>query len=181
MDGRAPAGRRVFPYPLVEGPCCRTDVSAAAGGTRYLVDAIGHETLSFGRASRPFAAPDLPLPRSHYVEDGGGSPADSQADTLPREGSADLALRVLPKEGQVEVVYSSFQVRPVGSPSVRGVESSVHSHLLDCGEGEARVLVRILAKEKDAINARLREAIAIKKRSPELNVRRDSDLADLIF
>ena len=62
-----------------------------------------------------------------------------------------------------------------------GRGSTVHSHLLDCGEGEARVLVRILAKEKDAINARLREAIAIKKRSPELNVRRDSDLADLVF
>ena len=43
------------------------------------------------------------------------------------------------------------------------------------------MLVRILAKEKDAINARLREAITIKKRSPELNVRRDSDLADLVF
>jgi hypothetical protein len=41
--------------------------------------------------------------------------------------------------------------------------------------------VRILANEKDAVNTRLREAILIKKRRPQLNTQADSDLVDLIF
>ena len=59
--------------------------------------------------------------------------------------------------------------------------STVHQHLTSCGAGEARVQVRILAREKDEVSTRLREAITIKKRRPELNIRNESDLADLVF
>ena len=65
--------------------------------------------------------------------------------------------------------------------TMTGRGSTVHQHLISCGEGEARVRVRILAKEKDEVNTRLREAIIIKKLRPELNTRAESDLVNLIF
>ena len=62
-----------------------------------------------------------------------------------------------------------------------GRGSTVHSHLMACGGGAPKVNVRIIAREKDEVNTRLREAIVIKKTQPELNVREDGDLVDLIF
>ena len=62
-----------------------------------------------------------------------------------------------------------------------GRGSTVHQHFINCGDGEARVQVRILAKEKDEVNTRLREVIAIKRLRPELNIRTESDLVDLVF
>ena len=57
----------------------------------------------------------------------------------------------------------------------QGRGSTIHGHLLDCGEGTAQVEVRILAREKDAVNTRLREAILIRKLAPQLNLREESD------
>ena len=50
-----------------------------------------------------------------------------------------------------------------------------------CGEGAAQVRIRILAREKDEVNTRLREAITIKRLRPELNTRSESDLVDFVF
>ena len=81
--------------------------------------------------------------------------------------------------------YVGSTTRPlherVREHTVTGRGSAIHEHLLTCGEGAARVQVRILAKEKDEVNTRLREAIAIKRLRPELNTRADSDLVDLVF
>ena len=65
--------------------------------------------------------------------------------------------------------------------TVIGRGSTVHQHFLRCGQGNAQVHVAILAREKDEVNTRLREAIIIKKRQPQLNTRIDSDLAALVF
>ena len=62
-----------------------------------------------------------------------------------------------------------------------GRGSAIHGHLLGCGEGTAQVQVRVLTREKDEVNTRLGEAIAIKRLRPELNTRADSDLVDLVF
>ena len=62
-----------------------------------------------------------------------------------------------------------------------GRGTSIYEHLLRCGQGAARVQVEILAREKDAVKTRLREAILIKKRHPELNTQTGSDLIDLVF
>ena len=62
-----------------------------------------------------------------------------------------------------------------------GRGSTVHGHLVTCGGGTARVRVRIVTKEKDEVNTRLREAIVIRKTQPELNTREESDLVDLVF
>ena len=64
--------------------------------------------------------------------------------------------------------------------TTQGRGSTVHSHLKACGGGTANVVVKVLAKEKDEVNTRLREAIIIKKTRPELNTQEDSDLVDLI-
>jgi hypothetical protein len=60
--------------------------------------------------------------------------------------------------------------------TIKGRGSTIHGHLLACGGGTAQVQIKILAKEKDAVNTRLREALLIKKRRPELNIQEDSDL-----
>ena len=65
--------------------------------------------------------------------------------------------------------------------TVTGRGSTIFNHLTTCGGGTAQPQVRILAREKDEVNTRLREAILIKKLRPELNTRTDSDLVDLIF
>ena len=65
--------------------------------------------------------------------------------------------------------------------TVTGRGSNIHDHLTTCGEGAARVQIRVLATEKDPVNTRLREALLIKKMQPELNTRNDSDLVDLVF
>ena len=81
--------------------------------------------------------------------------------------------------------YVGSTTRPVHERirehTVNGRGSTVHNHLLACGEGTARVRIRIVAKEKDEVNTRLREAIVIKQTRPELNTREESDLVDLLF
>ena len=62
-----------------------------------------------------------------------------------------------------------------------GRGSTIHAHLVRCGRGEAKVRVKILAREKDCVNTRLREAILIKKFQPCLNSREESDLTGLLF
>ena len=65
--------------------------------------------------------------------------------------------------------------------TTQGRGSTIHTHLKDCGRGTANVAVKVLAKEKDEVNTRLREAILIKKRKPDLNTQADSELADLVL
>ena len=65
--------------------------------------------------------------------------------------------------------------------TVSGRGSTIHSHLIVCGGGTARIRVNIIAREKDEVNTRLREAIVIKRTEPELNTREESDLVDLVF
>ena len=65
--------------------------------------------------------------------------------------------------------------------SVTGRGSTIHEHLVNCGGGTAQVRVRVLAREKDEVNTRLREAIIIKRLRPELNTRAESDFVDLVF
>ena len=81
--------------------------------------------------------------------------------------------------------YVGSTTRPVHERirehTANGRGSTVHNHFLTCGEGTARVSVRIVAREKDEVNTRLREAIVIKRTRPELSTREDSDLVDLIF
>ena len=48
-------------------------------------------------------------------------------------------------------------------------------------KGDPALQVRIVAREKDEINTRLREAIVIKRLRPELNTRSESDLVDFVF
>jgi hypothetical protein len=62
-----------------------------------------------------------------------------------------------------------------------GQGSTIHEHLTNCGGGVAQVQVRILVRERDEVNVRLREAIIIKRRRPELNTRNDSDLIESVF
>lgn len=64
--------------------------------------------------------------------------------------------------------------------TTQGRGSTIHGHLTDCGGGTAQVEVRILAREKDAVNTRLREALLIKKLRPQLNTREECDLIDLV-
>ena len=61
-----------------------------------------------------------------------------------------------------------------------GRGSTIHNHLSRCGGGTARVRVKVLAREKDEVNARIREAIIIGKVHPELNTQGESDLVDLV-
>ena len=81
--------------------------------------------------------------------------------------------------------YIGSTTRPlherVREHTATGRGSTVHEHLLSCGGGAARVQVRIVAREKDEVNTRLREAIVIKRLRPELNTRTESDLVDLVF
>ena len=60
--------------------------------------------------------------------------------------------------------------------TTRGRGSTIYEHLSTCGGGVARVSVKILAREKDEIHVRLREAIIIRRLSPELNCQEESDL-----
>ena len=62
-----------------------------------------------------------------------------------------------------------------------GRGSAIHEHLVACGGGAAQVRIRVLAREKDEVNTRLREAITIKRLRPELNTRSESDLVDFVF
>ena len=62
-----------------------------------------------------------------------------------------------------------------------GRGSAIHEHLVACGGGAAKIQVRILAREKDEVGTRLREAITIKRLRPELNTRYESDLIDFVF
>ena len=62
-----------------------------------------------------------------------------------------------------------------------GRGSTVHDHLTACGGGAARIQVQVLAREKDEVNTRLREAILIKSRRPELNVQTESDFVGFVF
>ena len=90
------------------------------------------------------------------------------------------------------VTCSSCGLRYVGSTTrplhervrehaVTGRGSAIHEHLTTCGSGSSEVQVRILAREADAVNTRLREAILIKKLRPELNTRTESEITDLVF
>ena len=65
--------------------------------------------------------------------------------------------------------------------TTQGRGSTIHEHLVSCGGGAARVEVKIVAKEKDEVNTRLREAITIKKLRPELNTQEESDLVNSVF
>jgi hypothetical protein len=62
-----------------------------------------------------------------------------------------------------------------------GRGSTIHDHLILCGSGIAQVRVKVVAREKDEVNARIREAIVIKKTQPDLNTQEDNDLIDLVF
>ena len=81
--------------------------------------------------------------------------------------------------------YVGSTTRPlherVREHSVTGRGSTIHEHLVNCGGGTAQVRVRVLAREKDEVNTRLREAIIIKRLRPELNTRAESDFVDLVF
>ena len=61
-----------------------------------------------------------------------------------------------------------------------GRGSTIHGHLTHCGGGTARVQVRVLAREKDEVNTRIREAIIIKRIRPDLNTQEESDLVDVV-
>ena len=61
-----------------------------------------------------------------------------------------------------------------------GRGSTIHEHLTRCGRGAARVRVRILARERDEVNTRIREAIVIRRTRPELNTQEESDLVDIV-
>ena len=80
--------------------------------------------------------------------------------------------------------YVGSTVRPIHERirehTTSGRGSCIHEHLTACGGGMARVSVKIVAREKDAINTRIREAIIIKKNSPDLNTQEDSELVDLV-
>jgi len=81
--------------------------------------------------------------------------------------------------------YVGSTTRPVHERirehTTTGRGSTIHSHLLACGGGTAKTRVRIVAREKDEVNTRLREVIVIKKLQPELNTQEESDLIDLVF
>ena len=82
-------------------------------------------------------------------------------------------------------MYIGSTTRPlhvrIREHTVTGRGSTIHEHLLQCGRGVAKVNVSILATEKDEVNTRLREAVLIKKRLPQLNTQADSDLVSLVF
>ena len=82
-------------------------------------------------------------------------------------------------------LYIGSTTRPlherIREHTIQGRGSTIHGHLTSCGGGAAHVKVCVLAKEKDAVNTRLREAILIKKRRPQLNTKEDSDLVDCVF
>ena len=61
-----------------------------------------------------------------------------------------------------------------------GRGSTIHDHLTTCGGGAARIRVKILAREKDEVDTRIREAIIIRKTRPDLNTREDMDIVDLV-
>ena len=63
---------------------------------------------------------------------------------------------------------------------IQGRSSTIQPHLTSCGNGTPNITVKVLAREKDEVNTRLREAIIIKKTRPELNTQGDSDFVDLI-
>jgi hypothetical protein len=65
--------------------------------------------------------------------------------------------------------------------AAHGRGSTIHDHLVSCGDGTAQVHVRILAREKDEVNTRLREAILIKKQRPDLNTQEDSEAVNIVF
>lgn len=46
--------------------------------------------------------------------------------------------------------------------------------------GTTQAKVRIIAREKDEVNTRIREAIFIKKTCPDLNTKEEADLVDLV-
>ena len=58
--------------------------------------------------------------------------------------------------------------------------STIHDHLTLCGGGTAQVQVKILAREKDEVNTRLREAIIIRRTRPGLNTQEESELIDIV-
>ena len=95
-------------------------------------------------------------------------------------------------ELRLEVTCSPCGRRYVGSTTrplhervkehtTQGRGSTIHEHLVSCAEGTLQVQVRILVKEKDEMNTRLREAVIIKKLRPELNTREESELVKLAF
>ena len=57
-----------------------------------------------------------------------------------------------------------------------GRGSNIFDHLTRCGDGTAKVRVRVLAREKDEVNSRIRKAISMRKTCPDLN-RQEFDLA----
>ena len=82
-------------------------------------------------------------------------------------------------------LYIGSMTRPlhkrIREHTTQGRDSIIDGHLTSCGGGAANVKVRVIAKEKDEVNTKLREAILIKKRRPQLNTKEDNDLVDLIL
>ena len=57
-----------------------------------------------------------------------------------------------------------------------GVGSIIHTHLKNCGNGRAKINVKILRVETDLINARLGEALFQKRLLPSLNIRNEETI-----
>jgi hypothetical protein len=67
-------------------------------------------------------------------------------------------------------VYIGSTIRPLHQrvkEHIRGVQSAVHQHLLDCSNGN--IMVEVLAHDTDPKNLRIKEAILISERNPSIN------------
>ena len=80
--------------------------------------------------------------------------------------------------------YVGSTIRPlherIHEHTTSGRGSTINDHLTTCGGGTARVQVKIVARERDEVNTRIREAIVIKRNRPDLNTQEDSELVDLV-
>ena len=76
--------------------------------------------------------------------------------------------------------YNKSTTWPPQERTETGCGSAIHEHIT-CGGGFASVRIRILTREKDEVDTRLREAISVKRLRPELNTRSESDLVDFVF
>ena len=91
-------------------------------------------------------------------------------DPVPYEGGGLLLreeLRVRDHLLPCGQRYIGSTTRPLHERVREHVEtgrgSAIHEHLVACGGGAAKTQVRILAREKDEVGTRLREAITIKR------------------
>ena len=60
--------------------------------------------------------------------------------------------------------------------------SSIYKHLASHGNSENGISVKILVKDNDPVNLRLKEALCIRRKKPKINSKDEcNELVDLLF